>query len=541
MASRDRTFTLERHKLENELALAVEGCKERDLYIMKIELQTKRLRNALSKALSSAAATEEPLFLEADEDTGETGKNFRWPSARWSSSIGNGTEGGGYEGGMGMSSITLEAHQLEVEALENSVEMRDKEIARLCDQLNSLNEKVLNNVTLHSTHENNKAIIGQLHQQVDFLNSQLASREVQLRKAHSNIRKVEIELSKSKVEGDDYRKELKKHAEAAVALSSRPTTELIAPDVGEDRRKAAAEASLFAVTQECSSLLERVQQLEAELRHVRSVANESKDKVETAERRLKIQLQDIASLTTRAERAEANADTKARECLSLREQIREVEWKMDGGGGSSSDLAQKMRKVLLVKQQYEERIENLQGQLAGYRNGLIVSSQTELTKERDAVHEERIENLEEQLAGYRNGLIVSSQSELTEERGAVRDEYQQCQTKRDDCIVQLEAELSKQKLESRRLRSLIHAMEEGRESAAQVLGISKKQFQGAREAVVASEANSANLRSQVSVQVGTTTSIHQQLKHRIAIIKWIGTWVTTITVCVWRGQSCSFS
>ncbi len=502
MASRDRTFTLERHKLENELALAVEGCKERDLYIMKIELQTKRLRNALSKALSSAAAAEEPLFLEADEDTGETGKNFRWPSARWSSSIGNGTEGGGYEGGVGMSSITLEAHQLEVEALENSVEMRDKEIARLCDQLNSLNEKVLNNVTLHSTHENNKAIIGQLHQQVDFLNSQLASREVQLRKAHSNIRKVEIELSKSKVEGDDYRKELKKHAGAAVALSSRPTTELIAPDVGEDRRKAAAEASLFAVTQECSSLLERVQQLEAELRHVRSVANESKDKVETAERRLKIQLQDIASLTTRAERAEANADTKARECLSLREQIREVEGKMDGGGGSSSDLAQKMRKVLLVKQQYEERIENLQGQLAGYRNG----------------------------------LIVSSQSELTEERGAVRDEYQQCQTKRDDCIVQLEAELSKQKLESRRLRSLIHAMEEGRESAAQVLGISKKQFQGAREAVVASEANSANLRSQVSVQVGTITSIHQQLKHRIAIIKWIGTWVTTITVCVERAE-----
>ncbi len=476
MASRDRTFTLERQKLKNELSLAVEGCKERDLCIMEIELKTKRLRNALSKALSPAAAAEEPLLLETGEDARETGRNFRWSSARWSSSVGEGTEGGaithdggGYEGGMGISSITLEAHQLEVEALENSVEMRDNEIARLCNQLNSLNEKVLNNVTLHSTHENNKAIIRQLYQQVDFLNSQLASREVQLRKAHSDIREVEIELSKSKVEGDDYRNELKKHTQATLALSSRPT-ESITQEVEEESKKAAAEASLFAVTQECSSLLERVQQLEAELRHVRSVADESKDQVETAERRLKIQLQDIESLTTRAKRSEVSADIKARECMALTEQLREVEGNM--GGGGSPGLAQEMLKVRLVNEQYEERIKNLQQQLAGYRNGLVVSSQP------------------------------------TKERGAAREEYFEYHTKRDHCIGELEAELSKQKSESRRLRSLIHAMEEGRESAAQVLGISKKQFQEAREAAIASEANSADLRSQTSVQVLLLLSIN---------------------------------
>ncbi len=477
VASRNRSFTLEERMLKNQLALAVDGCKERDACIIEIELKMKRLRDALRNALPPSVAAEEPLLVEMGEDpTGETSRNFRWSSAGWSSE-GEGVEGGGegtetqdrgYDAGTEtISTTTLEAYQLEVEALKNSVENRDNEIARLCKQLDRLNGKVLNSATLHSTHDNNKSIIEQLHKQVDFLNSQLATREVQLRKAHSGMSELEIELSKAKVQADDHRKQLERHTQVDLALSVPRAAESLSQGAAvEERKEAAAEASLFTVTQECSSLLERVQQLEAELRHVRSVADESRDQVERAERRLKDQLEDIASLTTRAERSEANAVIKTRKCISLTEQLYDVQGNIDE---ERSDLARELLKLRLINEQCEERIEDLQKQLSGYRNGSVLSQQ--MPKERDARDDEHF------------GL----------EYDAKRDH--------SSLLVELEAELLKQKSESRRLRSLIHAMEEGRESAAQTLGISKQQFQEACDAVIASEANSADLRNQISVQV----------------------------------------
>ncbi len=375
VGARDRSSTLEKRKLKNQLAFAIEGCKERDVCIMEIELKTKRLRDALRKALPPATAAEEPLLVGTDEDTGEAGRDFRWSSARWSSD-GEGTERGGvvtrYGGhdGNEISTITLEVHQLEVEGLKNSVEMRDTEIARLCEQLDNLNEKVLNSVTLHSTHENNKSIIEQLHQQVDFLNSQLAIREAQLQKAHCDVREAEIELSKAKVEVDEYRYQLTKRSHQVALEKLSAPTESASQEAEEESKKSAADASLFAVTQECSSLLERVQQLEAELRYVRSVAEESRDQVERAERRLKEQLEDIACLTTRAERAEENVDITTRECMALTEQLRTLE---ENKVRRSPDNFQDTLNASLLNEQYKERIKYLQEQLSDYRNGLVSS------------------------------------------------------------------------------------------------------------------------------------------------------------------------